>query len=297
MQSTAAAPAPATAPPHPEPTAQSQVDEVYVTLGRAVPALRELGLTHFIVAGTLLGAVRHGGLIPWDDDGDVFVSAEELRRLEEREPGAFAAALGRRGLAVRRHSYRGMHFFKIGPPDGAYSVDIFPYEESGGFVAPLGHSDAADLPQVRFPAEVVETIREYRFGPLLLPGPADYEAALAPYGNWKIAEIWTHGNDDPNTFSDSAAGLPAALPSAELSRAALGLEDDYSLVSQSPSVGVEVPERTPESRSAEREQAEAGGSTPLATAAAVALVVAGALTALALLALLALAAFAAGSAR
>lgn len=33
-------------------------------------------IPYSIAAGTLLGAERHGGLIPWDDDADVYVLAK-----------------------------------------------------------------------------------------------------------------------------------------------------------------------------------------------------------------------------
>lgn len=58
---------------------------------------RKNGICYSLADGTLIGAMRHGGFIPWDDDADLMMTRKEYNKLRE--------AL---------HTDKTLHLFKIG---------------------------------------------------------------------------------------------------------------------------------------------------------------------------------------
>lgn len=100
---------------------------------------RRLGIPYQIAAGTLLGAVRHGGFIPWDDDIDVILRRDDYRRLLRQAPALLGQdyflqsrrsdpAYGRHHAKLRRH---GSVFRELHAPAAAHAgifIDIFPFD-------------------------------------------------------------------------------------------------------------------------------------------------------------------------
>lgn len=108
------------------------------------------GLQYFADWGTLLGAVRHQGFIPWDDDMDICLKREEymelIRILPEQLPKGFAlAGLYADSERLRNHA-QWTHSSVIADDNGYWGIQElmkrfhgFPYSGFGIDIFPLDY--------------------------------------------------------------------------------------------------------------------------------------------------------------
>lgn len=68
--------------------------ELFELLRDAVRVLDEENLPYSLICGTLLGAVRHEGFIPWDDDIDIALPRESYERFAAVYPQKAAEGFG-----------------------------------------------------------------------------------------------------------------------------------------------------------------------------------------------------------
>jgi glycosyltransferase involved in cell wall biosynthesis/phosphorylcholine metabolism protein LicD len=219
-------------PPDPPATVQRARDEQLDTLKRVLEFCAERSLHPLLADGSLLGAVRHQGYIPWDDDIDLWMLRNEFEELVASELPE--------GLAILHYTTNDrfhLGFAKIVRLESAFewsyprglepagtSIDVFPLDWSA---SPERFGERIRAMLVRFLRQVIRA--KYRFPEArrrrtrqvvswLLPGVLWHRVLRAlvvapPLGKRTNLTSWF------SAYPASRASYPAAwiLPPGELS--------------------------------------------------------------------------------
>ena len=99
------------------------------------------GLEYVLCGGSCLGAVRHGGYIPWDDDFDIGMPRKDYDRigkfLEEDYPGKYWIQAIRdnpkvenNSMKIRKVGTKCVELFEPDPDTAGFFVDVFCVEDT-----------------------------------------------------------------------------------------------------------------------------------------------------------------------
>jgi hypothetical protein len=162
-------------------TSPHTVDQVYELLKIVDALLRENHIDYSMDGGTLLGAIRHKGMIPWDDDGDIILMERDKVRFlalkdKLKEKGIVLQDAGFEAFKLTFDAQTLRTRFGIAEKEAA-NLDIFIMEEdSDGKVRPKSNYYKHLFPREYFPREELQNLQDYPFGPpekrLFLKGPA-----------------------------------------------------------------------------------------------------------------------------
>lgn len=140
---------------------------LYDAYDSVAATLKRIHVNHWAIVGTALGALRHGGIIPWDDDIDIGVSDLNMCTAVE---------------ALKADGHRTQNLWWGTKIDGL--IDIFPITGDGGYGKVMARNR---WPNEKFADGELKSTSMHAFGPTQIPIANGTETYLARFlgANWR----------------------------------------------------------------------------------------------------------------
>lgn len=200
-------------------TSKEDVQEIYQLMKDVDDVFVFLGIEYWVDGGTLLGCVRHEGLIKWDDDLDICIEKKHKPNLKKAFSILESLDYDVKMVSptiynIAHNKFKDRHNIN---PWSCPCIDIQVMDENKGKIFELYYR--MTHPHIFFLRQDLFPLKKLPFGPLNLPcahAPHRYLEALYGPNYLTTAHVWNHCITDKMIMELGVEEKKPALPYKKL---------------------------------------------------------------------------------